>query len=312
MSDGERVQRWTAGVVVVVVLATGCGQEPGGTTTDPAQQPPAEGQSSAESEAQLVDSQAALPQELADEFADIATTSADAAEVWQRFQLTGDPPQVDFDTTALVAVGFGESGSCPARFDGLNVDGNRVGVEIGIEGGPDCTADYNPRTMVLEVEREVLPDDGFELTVMGRTFVLSSVPLSEPPLHHDAVVSRLTSEDPQLDVDAQPRSVAAGEPVELVLVNEGDVSASTGSWPMALHRWDEQRWLPADRDQDVTQSSSNVEDQTVTVEPGDQQVAVLVDTDGLEPGWYGVPIKLQLGGSGGAAEVHGSFEVAAP
>lgn len=300
------------GLAAVVLVAAGCGEAPNEGSPDPAQEPPVEEPSSAESGGRLVDSQAALPQELAEEFADIATTSADAAEVWQRFQLTGDPPQIDFDTTALVAVGFGESGSCPARFDGLNVDGNRVGVEIGIEGGPACTDDYNPRTMVLEVEREVLPDDGFELTVTDRTFVLSSVPLSEPPPHHDAVVSRLTAEDPQLDVDAQPRSVAAGEPVELVLVNEGDVSASTGSWPMALHRWDEQRWLPADSDQDVTQSSSNIVDQTVTVEPGDQQVAALIDTDELDPGWYGVSIKLQLGGRGGAAEVHGSFEVAAP
>lgn len=295
------------GLAVVVALMAGCGDAPNEASPDPAQEPPA-----AESGVRLVDSQAALPQEPADEFADIVTTAADATEVWQRFQLSGRPPQVDFDTAALLAVGFGESGSCPARFDGLNVDGGRVDVEIGTEGGPDCTDDYNPRTMVFEVERDALPDDGFELTVRGRTFVLSSTPLSEPPPHEDAVVARLTAEDPQLDVDAQPRSVSGGEGVELVLVNEGDVSASTGGWPMTLHRWEEQRWLPAHGDQDVTQSSSNIEEQTVTVEPGDQQVMARIDTEALDAGWYGVATNFQLGGRGGAAEVHVSFEVTTP
>jgi hypothetical protein len=300
------------GLVVVVALSAGCGEAPNDITADPAQEPPAGEPSSAESWVRLVDSQATLPQEPADEFTDIATTAADATKVWQRFQLSGSPPQVDFATAALLAVGFGESGSCPARFDGMNVDGSRVHVEIGAEGGPDCTDDYNPRTMVLEVERDELPDAGFELTVRGRTFVLSSTPLSEPPRHDDAVVARLTAENWQLDIDAQPRSVSGGEAVELVLVNEGDVSASTGSWPMTLHRWDEQRWLPAHGDRDVTQPSGNIEEQTVTVEPGDQQVVARIETEALDTGWYGVSTRLQLGGRGGAAEVHVSFEVTAP
>jgi hypothetical protein len=303
--------RWVTGLAVVVVLTAGCGEAPNETTADPAQDPPAEEPSSAEVEVRLVDSQAALPQEPADAFADIATTADDATDVWQRFQLTGRPPQVDFETGALLVVGFGESGSCAARFDGLNVDGSRVNVAIGAEGGPDCTSDFNPRTMVLEVERAGLPDGGFELTVEGRAFVLSRVPLSEPPPHDDAIVARLTAEDPQLGFDAQPRSVSAGEGVELVLVNDADVTASTGSWPMTLHRWDEQRWLPAGSDQDWGEPSNSIEERTVTVEPGDHKEVGRVDTEALEVGWYGVSAKLQLGGRGGAAEVHESFQVAA-
>jgi hypothetical protein len=285
------------------------GSEPGPPADDPAPQPPAGEQSPADGADGLVDSQATVPQEFADEFADIATTAGDATEVWQRFRLSGDTPQVDFDTTALLFVGFGESGSCPARFDGLAVDGERVEVALGWEGGPVCTDDYNPRTFVLEVSRDELPDGGFELTVDGRVFVLSSVPLSEPPSYDDAIVARLTAEDPQLDLDARPQSVPVGESVELVLVNRGEVAASTGSWPMTLHRWDQQRWLPAGGVQDWGQPNSNIEEQTVTVEPGEEQVVAHVHTEALDDGWYSVSVKLQLGGRGGAVETHESFEV---
>lgn len=260
----------------------------------------------------LVDSQGTAPQELADEFADIATTAADARTVWQRFNLTGQPPQVDFDTTALLFVGFGESGSCPARFDGMSVDGDRVHLVIGTEGdGSTCTDDYNPRTMVLGVARDALPDGGFELTISGRTFVLSSVPLSEPPRYDDAVVGRLTSESPQLDFDARPPSAPSGRRIELALTNEGDVAASTGSWPMVLYRWDDQRWLPADGNQGRGEPHGSIEEVTATVQAGDQQVIAYVDSEALEPGWYGVYAKLQLGGRGGAVEVYESFEVSA-
>lgn len=245
---GVAVLKRVAGLAVVIALSTGCGQS-GESRADSASQPPSEQQPAPEGDAHLVDSQATLPREPADEFADIATTSADARTVWQRFNLAGHPPQVDFDTVALLFVGFGESGSCPARFDGVSVDGDRVHLAIGTEGGPVCTSDYNPRTMVLEVARDALPDGGFELTISGRTFVLSSVPLSEPLPSDDAIVGRLTSESPLLGFDAQPGSVPGGGRIGLVLANEGDVSASTGSWSMALYRWDDQRWLPADGDE---------------------------------------------------------------
>ena len=306
---GVLMRRWVTGLAVLVALTAGCGEVPSGTTADDPAPPPAGEQPPAEGEDGLIDSQATLPREFADEFADIATTAADATEVWQRFGLSGEPPQVDFDTTALLFVGFGESGSCPARFDGLAVEGDRVGVAIGTEGGPMCDDDYNPRTFVLGIARDELPDGRFELTVDGRAFVLSSLPLSEPPSHGDAIVARLTAEDPQLDLDAQPTSVAVGEIVELVLGNRGEVAASTGSWPMSLHRWDRQRWLPADGVQDWGQPNSNIKEQTVTVEPGEEQVVAHVHTEALDSGWYGVSAKLQLGGRGGAVETYESFAV---
>lgn len=304
------MQRLVAGLAVVAALVTGCGGPPGETTANQASPSPAE-EPSVTGEGRLVASQATLPREVADEFADIATAAADAREVWQRFQLTGPPPQVDFNTSALLVVGFGESGSCPARFDGLAVDADVVHVAIGADGGPDCTDDYNARTMVIEVARAVLPNGGFELTVSGRTFVLSSVPLTEPPSHDGAVVAELTAETAQLDFEARPRSVPVGGGVELVLANEGDVAASTGGWPMTLYWWDRQRWLPVDGDQDWDEPSSGIEEHVVTVEPGRQQVVAQIDTETLDPGWYGVHAKLQLGGRGGAVEIHDSFEVGA-
>lgn len=309
-SEGVVVQRWMAGLGVVIAVAAACGEAPSENATDPAPQPPTEQRSATEGEDLLIDSQATLPREPASEFADIATTAADARVVWERFHLAGQPPQVDFETAALLVVGFGESGSCPARFDGLTVNGNRVQVAVGTEGGSPCDDDYNPRTFVLEVAKAALPDGGFEVEVSSRTFVLSSVPLSEPPPNDDGTGERLTGERTQLDFDAQPRSVSAGGRVELVLANDGDVRALTGSWPMVLHRWHEQRWLPADGDQDSEESSrSIIEEQTLAVEPGHQQVVAHIDTEGLDPGWYSVYSKLQLGGRGGAAEVHDRFEV---
>lgn len=301
-----------AGLAVVVALLVGCGEPPDENGAVSASQPSSAPQLAPE-DGHMVESQATLPREPANEFADIATTAGDAQTVWQRFNLTGRPPQVDFDTASLLFVGFGESGSCPARFDGLSVEGDRMHVAIGTEGGPDCTSDYNPRTFVLEVARDVLPDGGFGLTARGRTFVLSSESLSEPPPDDHAIVERLTSDSPQLDFnfDAQPRSVPRGGSIDLVLENEGDVSASTGSWNMVLYRWDDQRWLPADGDQGWEEPVSNIEEVVATVEHGDQQVIAHIDSEALDPGRYGVYAKLQLGDRGGAVELYETFEVAA-
>jgi hypothetical protein len=84
----------------------------------------------------------------------------------------GDPVDVDPSRNALLFVGLGETGFCPARIDGLTVVGHEVHMRSGHPDddrvSPDedlnhCTADCNPRTLAIAVPKERLAVRGFVL-----------------------------------------------------------------------------------------------------------------------------------------------------
>src|SRR5687768_15138069 len=102
--------RLCIGVVVLTLAA--CGRSPA---------EPVAGSSGGGSGATVIATQPTVPDEQADEFADIATNASDLQKAWTRFGLQGEPPAADFDRSALLFVAFGESGSCPARFDELSI-----------------------------------------------------------------------------------------------------------------------------------------------------------------------------------------------
>lgn len=95
-----------------------------------------------------------LPQDGTDPDAALAATDAELAAAWERFGFPG-PPDVSLADGPVLFVGTAESGSCPAAVeyvgappDDSGVDAD-VLVEVGHEGGPDCTADANPVTLVV-------------------------------------------------------------------------------------------------------------------------------------------------------------------
>jgi hypothetical protein len=277
--------------------------------------------------ARVVASEATVPGgEPAMEFADIATDPAGAVAVWERFGLSGEPPALDFDSSALLAVGFGESGSCAAEFRRIDRDEGRLRLAFGIEGVADgeqvgCTDDYNPRTFVLEVDRTHLPAHGFVLELARplaphpRLFVLSAAALDESPAG-PSVLDMATRERPQLDVVAEPSTAGAGRQIEIVLNNVGDVAVSyhegsgfgLGARGAALRRWEAQRWLPA-RGQDEYDSHASLRPHDAEIGPGERAVLLTVDSTDLGPGWYRVDAIVSVGGSGGTAHVAGVFHL---
>lgn len=242
-------------------------------------------------------------------FADIVTQEGDLPLVWERFQLEGDPPDVDWNVSALLFLGFGESGTCPARFDGVEVDGRNVRMHIGTDGGPDGTSDYHPRTFVVEVGRDQLPPGGFWLTTeqYGR-FVLATSPQPQPPTG-PWMLRTMTAEAPQIDLLAEPSAAAAGTPVEVVLDNEdGPVTVSADVLPAVLERWEAQRWLPA-AGQDGYKGRPAIATQQQEAAPGQRVTVATVDTTGLPPSWYGVRTGLSVSGRGGVVAARASFNI---
>ena len=80
-------------------------------------------------------------------------------------------PEVDFEKHVVISFGVGYSGSCPdIRLDDVVVDGAVVHPEIvNLSKEVACTADYNPRTYVVALERSRLPSGPFAVQLEAET-----------------------------------------------------------------------------------------------------------------------------------------------
>jgi hypothetical protein len=87
------------------------------------------------------------------------------AEAWAALGLEDEPAAVDFQTRIVVAFPFFYSGSCPeSRFDDVVVEGGVVYPVVVYPGTEQwCTADANPRTYLIGMERDVLPSPPFRI-----------------------------------------------------------------------------------------------------------------------------------------------------
>ena len=281
----------SAQAVAVVLLLTGC----------VADEPAAEAAPPAGVGAEVVATQDVLPNERDEEFADFAINRRQYNAAWERFRLEGEPPKIDFSTSGLLFLGFGESGSCPATFDRLTVRGRVIGVDFGPRGDGLCTADYNPRTFVLAVPRQDMPRGGFTVELDGsRSFTLAG--RSPTPPTAPSIVLLLTSEPVELTAIADPTAATRGDTLAIILRNDGDVAVSTGGWTMTLLTWDGRRWAGA-ADQPEFDEHPAIEWKPVTVRPGERRRIATVRTGDLELGWHSVQTKLQAGGRGGAVVI---------
>jgi hypothetical protein len=75
-------------------------------------------------------------------------------DLWRSARLAGQPPSVDFEKHAVIAVSVYGSGSCVDRFAGFDVDADRVWTPLWTQPGGVCTADAVPRTYVIAVDRQ--------------------------------------------------------------------------------------------------------------------------------------------------------------
>ena len=101
---------------------------------------------------------------------EVYVTSAAAEEteyraLWERLGLGGDPAPVDFEREIVLHFAPAVSGSCSnIRLDELVVEGGLVYPRIVLPGPQlTCTADANPYTYLLAVERSALPRSPFRV-----------------------------------------------------------------------------------------------------------------------------------------------------
>jgi len=102
------------------------------------------------------------------------TIAADANsldQLWEHLGVAGTPPSVDFGTHIVVGFPVRYSGSCPeTRFDDVVIDGDLVYPVISqLSTTQVCTADANPRTYLVAVERGRLPEPPFRITYQKGT-----------------------------------------------------------------------------------------------------------------------------------------------
>lgn len=257
-------------------------------------------------EGELVTSQPTLPTEPADGFADIATSAKDAARAWERFGLDGAPPPVQ-QGTALLFRGLGESSGCPAEFLGLQVTVDQVRLTTGdgeqaVAASRACRADRRPRTLVVTVPLDALPEGAF----LFDGFQLASTPLASPP-PGPSVIDSWIADDPQVQVRSTPNTVVAGGRVE-VLVTTGRFNVSPGSWTTLIERWEGQRWLPAvGADPYLDHPAASPARKQVSA--GSSGPIAVIDTTGLPPGQYRVAARLGLGDAQGSTGVQAFFTV---
>lgn len=278
------------------------------------------------------------------EAATAAVEPGDLAEQWEAYGAAGSPDDLDDDEVAIL-IGFGESGSCPEEIHELRVDtdAGEVVVERGLEddGARACTDDYNPRTIVLGVDAAALPDEPFLLASAGtqRTHWHGVAPAGspQPPADHPHLGLGYGQEAPVATLEAEPRRVAAGEAVELVVTAEdADAQPAVGDGtspdphdelaqqdraaaqeehgpaplvPGTLDRWSSHRWSPTRDDAEPPGHQAVERTPFGELDPGASAPAGRVDTTDLEPGWYRVTIHVVGFDRRGPAEVSAQFQV---
>lgn len=185
--------------------------------------------------ATVVADQGTLPETEADEHIGVATAIDQRDAQWARFGMTGSAPSVDFADRVLLFVGFGESGSCPYVFDGIEVDDQILRL-LDAQDQEACTSDYNPRTVVLGMDRGILPE-GFITVDMpaGVTGAVISLPESAepPPVDLTAVGASTTG----VDLIVEPQSVPVGDDVTVHIANTTEQErVRTAPW-VTVDRW---------------------------------------------------------------------------
>ena len=126
---------------------------------------------------ELIDDQPTLPDTPGDRGLAVLSTSFNAlTEHWDRFHMSGDPPDTNMHEGAVLMVGFGESGTCPLRYGGILFEDRLIRINEKpreeIENmDPDvlygCTLDFRFRTLVFALPESRVPKDKVTVLVEG-------------------------------------------------------------------------------------------------------------------------------------------------
>lgn len=106
------------------------------------------------------------------EIAVLTTHKKSLRRMWNRFELPGSPPVVNFELRRVLFAGTGVSGSCPEEFRHIERgrDRNILKVELHTAWGPDCTSDWRGHTFVIGAGPKHFPRGEFEVRIgKGKT-----------------------------------------------------------------------------------------------------------------------------------------------
>lgn len=107
-----------------------------------------------------------------DEVAVLVTRKRSLNRMWDRFELPGFPPVVNFESHRVLFAATGISGSCPEEFRYIERgrDENILKVKLHTAWGPVCTDDWRGHTFVIGASRKHFPRGEFEVRIgTGRT-----------------------------------------------------------------------------------------------------------------------------------------------
>lgn len=225
----------------VLLLAGGCRCEPVDRTQDdvptavstsPSPTPSAADEPTpTELDDRIYVDQATLPSAEAYEHVGVATTSGELGPQWQRFGFADVPPVIDMESRDVVFFGFGESGSCPVVFGGIDVDGSTLRF---IDDQPEqgCTADHNPRTIAVSVAEGVLPDGylTIDMPADAEDVTISMSGTGEPP---PATADAVSASISDVSLVPEPARAPIGTAIDVLIHNRSGPSSWT-STPVIL------------------------------------------------------------------------------
>ncbi|MFW6075273.1 MAG: hypothetical protein ACOC9Y_06745 [Chloroflexota bacterium] len=107
------------------------------------------------------DERPSLPYRMQPPVVHLATEQDEMDLAWAMHRLTGEPAELDWSRSAALYFALSESSSCPWKVVGVSAGEDeiigRLDYDMDIPDGADeidCNSDDNPRTFVVEVDRE--------------------------------------------------------------------------------------------------------------------------------------------------------------
>lgn len=106
-----------------------------------------------------------------DQIVETADNEDDLAELWESFGFQGSPPETDMEENYVLLMYTGEN-SCEKEIEEIQILDNSLKIDTYQEEEA-CDDLYNPRSFVIEIEREIAAD-AEDIVFEGESFPFGS------------------------------------------------------------------------------------------------------------------------------------------
>lgn len=224
-----------------------------------------------------------VPDEPARQWYAIAADTSALTEQWRRFRLESSPPALDSNRQVALFAGFGESSTCPFVYAGTQVNVGESTVQfINASNRPEgCTDDFVTRTIVVVLDRTLLPSGPFYFRAGRGEWSLCSIERVNAPSDRtsEALHGRLGG---RLTVD--PRPVDVRSEMTVALYNTSPDLDVVGR-RVRFDQWTGTHWQAA-----TPPELFEVDAAPVDVSMNTRVELLTIDLASLDlaPGWYRV------------------------